>query len=297
MEKISVIVPVFNAADYLEKCLDSILNQTYQNLEIILINDGSTDRSALICETYRHKDKRIRLIHKKLGGGGVGAARNSALPLVTGDYVLFVDNDDWLELNHIEFLHQSLKETGADIAVANFTEFFEDRSTFAFHLKAEDYFQQVYEPKEWFDFQYEGTFAFSQCFTVPWSKLYKAELFQGIVYPEDEKVEDDYTTWKLYLMADKIVYSNQAIYYHRKRSTSVTKTVNNVHVFPLKSIEERVTLLAMLGFDISRELQAYRWRLDLHKDSLLASGLMQDYQKVSQKLKILEKWHNRPSKS
>lgn len=290
MEKVTVIVPVFNADQYLEKCLDSIVNQTYQNLEILLINDGSTDGSAKICEFYRQKDSRIRLIHKKLGGGGVGAARNTALPLVTGDYILFVDNDDWLELDHIELLYQSLIETGSDIAVANFTEFFEERSTFGFHLTSDDYFQTVYHPKEWFEKQYEGSFSFSQCFTVPWCKLYRATIFEGIVYPEDEKVEDDYTTWKLYLMANRIVYSNQAIYYHRKRSTSVTKTVNNIHVFPLKSIEERVTMLALLGFDISQELRAYRWRLELHKNSLLEVGDMQGYHKVLQKLTILEKW-------
>lgn len=226
-----------------------------------------------------------------MGGGGVGASRNTALSLVTGDYILFVDNDDWLELNHIELLYQALVRTQSDIAVANFTAYFEEKNTFAFHLKQEDYFQKVYSPKEWFQEQYNGQFSFSQCFTVPWSKLYKRALFQDIVYPEDEKVEDDYTTWKLYLMADKIVYSNQAIYYHRKRSTSVTKTVDLRHVFPLKSIEERVTILALIGFDISRELQAYRWRLDLHKTSYCEAGDMQNYQKCLQTISILEKWY------
>ena len=106
MEKISVIVPIYNAGEYLRPCLDSIVNQSYSNLEIILINDGSTDTSAAVCEEYLHRDSRIRIVQKKLGGSGVGAARNSALPLVTGDFILFVDNDDWLELNHIEILYQ-----------------------------------------------------------------------------------------------------------------------------------------------------------------------------------------------
>ncbi|MGC4440186.1 glycosyltransferase family 2 protein, partial [Streptococcus suis] len=97
MEKVSVIVPVFNAEAYLRECLDSIINQTYTNLEIILVNDGSTDRSAAICEEYATRDNRVRVYHKKLGGNGVGATRNTALSLVTGDYILFVDNDDWLE--------------------------------------------------------------------------------------------------------------------------------------------------------------------------------------------------------
>lgn len=290
MEKVTVIVPVFNAGPYLKTCLDSIVRQTYQQLEILLINDGSTDESASLCESYRKMDDRVRVIHKKLGGSGVGAARNTALPFITGDYVLFVDNDDWLELHHIEFLYQSLKETDSDIAIANFTEFDEDRQAFRFHVTADDYFQKIYHPKDWFALQYEGKFAFSQCFTVPWCKLYKASLFENIVYPEDEKVEDDLTTWKVYLMADQIVYSNIGLYYHRKRATSVTKTVDAAAVYPLKSIEERVTMLSLLGLDITTELRAYRWRLQLHRDSFLKAGKMQEYQKVLQKLTILEKW-------
>lgn len=290
MEKVTVIVPVFNAGPYLKQCLDSIVNQTHENLEIILIQDGSSDESALICETYKNQDNRIRLIHKKWGGSGVGSARNTALPLITGKYVLFVDNDDWLELNHIECLYELLKETDSDIAVGNFTEFIEEKQTFRFHLKADDYFEKCYTPEEWFTMQYDGRLAFSQCFTVPWCKLYKAKLFEHIVYPESEKVEDDLTTWKIYLMADKIAYINQSLYYHRKRETSVTRSVNMIHVFPLKSIEERVTILSYIGFDITNELRAYRWRLELHKKVYLESGQIQEYQKCLQKLLILEKW-------
>lgn len=291
MEKVSVIVPVYNAGPYLTQCIDSILNQTYHNIELILVNDGSTDGSATICESYRRVDQRVRLINKKLGGGGVGAARNSALPLITGEFVLFVDNDDWLEPNHIEVLYNSLKETDSDIAIVNFTQFMEERSSYAFHVTEKDYFQEVFTPQEWFSREYNGRFAFSQCFTVPWCKLYKASIFENISYPEDEKVEDDYTTWKLYLMADRIVFTNVALYYHRKRETSVTKTVDSTYVFPLKSIEERVTILSLIGFDISEELRAYRWRLNLHRESYLASGHMQEYQTCLQKIAILEKWN------
>ena len=230
MEKISVIVPIYNAGEYLRPCLDSIVNQSYSNLEIILINDGSTDTSAAVCEEYLHRDSRIRL-----------------------------------ELNHIEILYQDLKETGSDIAVTNFTEFFEEKQSFAFHVDLSDPYLEVYTPQEWFRKQYDGRLSFSQCFTVPWGKLYKAELFQDIVYPEEEKVEDDLTTWKVYLMADRISYRNLGLYYHRKRSTSITRVVEMEHVFPIKSIEERVTILSLIGFEISNELRAYKWRLQKHK--------------------------------
>ena len=290
MEKISVIVPIYNAGEYLRPCLDSIVNQSYSNLEIILINDGSTDTSAAVCEEYLHRDSRIRIVQKKLGGSGVGAARNSALPLVTGDFILFVDNDDWLELNHIEILYQDLKETGSDIAVTNFTEFIEEKQSFAFHVDLSDPYLEVYTPQEWFRKQYDGRLSFSQCFTVPWGKLYKAELFQDIVYPEEEKVEDDLTTWKVYLMADRISYRNLGLYYHRKRSTSITRVVEMEHVFPIKSIEERVTILSLIGFEISNELRAYKWRLQKHKESYLSRGDVYNYKKCLQKIKIIEKW-------
>lgn len=290
MEKVTVIVPVFNAGPFLVPCLNSIVNQTYRNLEILLVNDGSTDGSALICEQYRAKDNRVRVIHKKIGGSGVGAARNTALPFITGNYVLFVDNDDWLEETHVEFLYRALKEQDADISIANFTEYSEERGTFRFHLRSEDYFRKSYSPKEWFENQYDARQGFSQVFTVPWSKLYKAELFEDIVYPENEKVEDDYTTWKLYLLADRIVYSHAGIYFHRKRSGSVTKTVDTIHVFPLRSIQERVTILSMIGFDVAKELRAYRWRLQLHREALLEIGDMQGFKKCVNLLKILEKW-------
>ena len=108
MEKISVIVPVYMSELYLEKCLDSIVQQTYQNLEIILINDGSTDGSAAICQRYQNQDARVKVYHKR--NGGVSSSRNRALEVVTGDYIVFVDNDDWLELDHIQNLYDLLKK-------------------------------------------------------------------------------------------------------------------------------------------------------------------------------------------
>lgn len=109
MEKISVIVPVYMSELYLEKCLDSIVQQTYQNLEIILINDGSTDGSVAICQRYQNQDERVKVYHKR--NGGVSSSRNRALEVVTGDYIVFVDNDDWLELDHIQNLYDLLKKT------------------------------------------------------------------------------------------------------------------------------------------------------------------------------------------
>ena len=281
MEKISVIVPVYMSEDYLEKCLDSILQQTYQNLEVILINDGSTDGSAAICQRYKNQDARVKVYHKP--NGGVASSRNRALEAVTGDYIVFVDNDDWLELDHIQSLYDLLKKTDADIAIGNFTQFIEDQGSFLIHVGADNYFEQVFSPFDWFHHQYDGKYNLSKCFTVPWAKLYKAELFKDIVYPTDQKVEDDYTTYKVYLQADKIAYMNKAIYIHRKRSTSVTRTVNLADVYPLKSIEERLTILNLIGAPqelLDKEIQAYKWRLSVHEEESLKRGDMEAYQQI-----------------
>lgn len=291
-EKVSVIIPVYNDEKYLKQCVESVLTQTYTNLEIILVDDGSTDHTPEICEEYREKYDQIRVLHKK--NGGVGSSRNAGLALATGEYILFIDNDDWLEKHHIEELYKLAKENNADIAAGNFNIFYEDTSTFSYWLNDDTYFKKVYSIKEWFSLQYRNDFYnMSVVFTVPWDKLYKRSLFKNIVYPEDAPVEDDLTTWKVYLLANKIAYENKAIYTHRKIKSSVTASVSETDVFPLRSIEERIAILRLIGFDTSREEAAYRYRLTLWKKHALDKGEYLKYRNTLQKLAILKKWKNK----
>lgn len=291
-EKVSVIIPVYNDEKYLKQCVESVLTQTYTNLEIILVDDGSTDHTPEICEEYREKYDQIRVLHKK--NGGVGSSRNAGLALATGEYILFIDNDDWLEKYHIEELYKLAKENNADIAAGNFNIFYEDTSTFSYWLNDDTYFKKVYSIKEWFSLQYRTDFYnMSVVFTVPWDKLYKRSLFKNIVYPEDAPVEDDLTTWKVYLLANKIAYENKAIYTHRKIKSSVTASVSETDVFPLRSIEERIAILRLIGFDTSREEAAYRYRLTLWKKHALDKGEYLKYRNTLQKLAILKKWKNK----
>lgn len=287
MEKVSVIVPVYNAGDYLERCIDSVLSQTYSHLELILVNDGSTDHSGAICDRYVAQDSRVRVFHKE--NAGVGATRNFALEQVTGDYLLFVDNDDWLDENHIQELYQQMLKTGADISGANFVEYVDETSQFLFYVGASDYFEKVYTPFDWFENQYEGTFNLSQCFTVPWGKLYKASLFDTIVYPSNRSVEDDFTTYKVYLKANKIAFMNKALYTHRKLTTSVTKSVDLTEVYPLESIEERVMILTLANAPknlIDLEKKAYEWRLAIHKEAHFNAGRKEAYKQALTKFGI-----------
>lgn len=162
----------------------------------------------------------------------------------------------------------------------NFTRFIDDDGIFYFHVYEGEYFEDSYTPSEWFKVQYNSKFCLSQCFTVPWGKLYKAHLYDGIVYPENRPVEDDFTTWKVYLRAKRISFRNEALYIHRKTNSSVTGAVNPVYTFPLESVSERITALSLLGFDISDELNAYRFRMGLHKDWLLQTGNIKAYKDI-----------------
>ena len=134
-EKITVIVPVYNVENYLNKCLDSLINQTYKNLEIIVINDGSTDNSGTICQEYAQKDNRIVYIEKE--NGGLSDARNAGLDRMTGSYVTFVDSDDWIEQDYVEVLYNKLTEHQADVSVGNYYSYNEDEGMYYFHINGD----------------------------------------------------------------------------------------------------------------------------------------------------------------
>lgn len=284
---ITVAVPVYNSEKHLGQCLESIIHQTYPNLDILLVNDGSTDLSAQICEDYKKKDSRVRVFHKQ--NGGVGASRNTLLDLLKGEYVTFVDNDDWLEENHITNLYEQLQIHDADISITNFYSYIEDKRLFSFHGDFKNYYEQEYTVAGWLEKQYDSKDGISQCFTVPWGKLYKRELLKDLSFPEDKAVEDDYTTYMIYLRAQKIIYFHHQTYIHRKTSESITGSVPLTDVFPLQSIEERLTLLTIMGYDVSREVSAYKWRLELHREELLKNGKIAEYKRVCKKLELIER--------
>ncbi|MCD7127282.1 glycosyltransferase [Limosilactobacillus agrestis] len=292
MEKVSVIIPIYNKEKYLTKCIDSVLEQTYSNLEIILVDDGSTDRTAELCERYYEKYDNIRVLHKKKGG--IGSSRNAGLAMATGDYILFVDSDDWLDKKHIELLYNHLKKNNADIAIGSFNQFNDESKIFEIMIRDEDYFEKVYSPQEWFAYEYVSIpYQFDITFTVPWGKLYKRSLFRDMVYPEDPNVvEDDLTTWKIYLLADKIVYINKPIYVYRTfNKNSITAQASRLSTIPLEGIEERISLLNQIGFDVSRQKKAYSWRLHVYLENALKDGNYSKYRDAKQKLAILKKYN------
>lgn len=293
-QKVSVIIPVYNDEKYLVECVDSVLNQTYRNLEVILVNDGSTDQSAQICEQLHQKDKRIRVLHKQ--NGGVGDSRNAGLAMADGELLAFVDNDDLMEPNNLEKLIDLMKRHDADVAIGNFYEYLEDKHLFLNFVNKDSYFEKVYTPAELFMKAYKHEYNFSQCFTVPWGKVYKRELFETIAYPTDESADDDFTTWQVYLLADRIAFMNAPLIMYRQHSATITGNSNQAKLYSIAAVEQRIAIMSLLGMDISEELKAYRWRLQVHQRELLKSGSQNlvKYKNVLQRLKIIEKYANQP---
>lgn len=287
MEKVSIIIPVYNAEKYLRECVESVCNQTYQNLEILLINDASKDSSALLIEQLKLEDSRIKAIHKSQNEG-VGAARNTGLDIAQGEYILFIDQDDWMDSNHIADLVELLERTQADIAIANFTRYYMDEERYEIHIADQDYYELELTPKEWFRYQYGQPHNLSSCFTVPWGKLYKKFLFENFLYYTGAFGEDDRGTWKLYLLSEKIAYMHRASLVYRVNESSMTQTTEKAEIFSVEPVLERIAVLAMLGFDISQEVAAFKWRAQVNRDAKLLAGDIEAYRDLELKLKLLE---------
>ena len=271
-EKITVIVPVYNVENYLNKCLDSLINQTYKNLEIIVINDGSTDNSGIICQEYAQKDNRIVYIEKE--NGGQSEARNMGLDRMTGSYVTFVDSDDWIELDYVEILYKKITEYQADIAVGNYYSFNETEGMYYFHIFGDSYHEKVYDNVSIFENLYESQEMKSFALISVWGKLYKADLVKHLRFDIGKLGEDGYLNQKIYLLAEKTIYLNKGLYAYRQREGSSSRiwTEKWMHAL-VDAMSERITLLANMGYPLEKHLAVYRQMLEVSLANGQASGL------------------------
>lgn len=217
MIKISVIVPVYNVEKYLYRCIESILNQTYKNLEIILIDDGSPDKCGEICDSYAQKDDRIKVIHKK--NGGLSSARNAGLEMATGDYFSFVDSDDWIEKDIYEHCIDLIENKNCQIV--DFECLFTNVT-----LKKENpnknFNYEVIEGKEILrDYLLRGQNQKAP-FTV-WRKLYKRDLFNVIRFPEGKINEDIATNYRVLMSCKRLIHTDKVGYYYFQDNQSYTR--------------------------------------------------------------------------
>jgi glycosyltransferase involved in cell wall biosynthesis len=289
-DQISVIVSVYNTEQYLAQCIQSILKQTYQNLELILVDDGSTDRSLTICTHYQELDSRVRVFHQS--NQGVSKARNYGMDVAAGNFITFVDSDDYVMPNYLEELFEALKSTGSQIAISDF-QYYKGNGHLLVHMPEHKVSQHIFTPREWFDFAYTNRDDFFQLiYTVLWGKLFQREVLKQIFCPEDTQIDDEFTTWKTYLQTSKIVYLDDEDYIYRLNQEGLSHCKNQEDIRPLRSLEEEITFLHILCYDPRILEKIYIKRLKRCRKAYLNAGMYHEYQDVDFKLRMIAK--NKP---
>lgn len=216
---VSIIVPIYNVEKFLKECLESIVNQTYRDLEIILVDDGSPDNCGKICDEYAEKDTRIKVIHKE--NGGVSSARNVGLSAVTGEYISFIDPDDVVSNDFIKKLLYLSQSNNCDIAECNFVSFENEIILDDSNLNVE-----LVSP---LDIQKELFSDDSVKAVVLWNKIYKKYLFDNIQFPFGKINEDEYAMYRvIYNCKTKIAVTNESLYYYRTNHNSIMRRKYNV---------------------------------------------------------------------
>jgi len=233
MKTISVIVPVYNVEKYIHRCIDSIINQTYKNLEIILVDDGSTDNCPKICDEYAQKDNRIKVIHKK--NGGLSEARNVGIEIATGEYIGFIDSDDYINKKMYELLISGLETNDADICICNYKEVNND---YIINDEKQDSYNFLkFNNIEALEALYKEN---GVKFVIACNKLYNKNLFADVRYSIGKIHEDEYIIHKLFFNSKRVVYLDKELYYYYQRQDSITKKqISPKRLDALDALKER----------------------------------------------------------
>lgn len=268
---ISIIVPVYNVEKYFDKCMESLLGQTYEDFEIIVINDGSTDGSADLCDQWAKKDNRIRVFHQE--NKGLSAVRNRGLELAQGEYITWVDSDDYVDTFYLEKLLKAYESTGADMVMCSF---YTDTDGLVEH-RGKDLF-----PAEEIDRQMFLERLYVQgMYSVVWNKLLPREAYQEIRFPAGRVFEDSSVMLQLTKKCNRILILEEPLYYYRRHKASITlqtrdeaksiKYLNDNYLWLKEDIEqyreENNTVLAALA---SRRLcnTIIEYSGEIHKENL-----------------------------
>lgn len=224
--KISIIVPCYNVAKFLPTCIESVQQQTYVNWELILVDDGSPDRCGEICDECAKKDDRIRVIHKP--NGGVASARNAGVAQAKGDYICFLDGDDYLHTTFLQKMTAIANKHNADLVQCGC-------------VKGADFIFPEIPQGSLSNYNNHTVFTSEVANIVLWGKLYKRDVVKSITMPEGVYFEDDYTTWKYFYQAPKIVVTSEHLYYYYQNPESVmAQHRNKLNLDFTKAYEERI---------------------------------------------------------
>lgn len=295
MPKISLVVPVYKVEEYLSRCVDSILAQTFADFELILVDDGSPDRCGELCDAYAEKDGRVRVIHKE--NGGLSSARNKGIDLVMNEgktqWIGFVDSDDWVHPRYLEALYNAVAETDADIAVCDFV-----RTDKALPFVGELAAVELCTAEDFY-LEHQTNRA------TAWAKLYKCSLFKGIRYPDGKLHEDEYTTYKLLFATERVAVIPTPLYFYFINPNGIIGDGRSIsRIQCLDAFQERLVFLKLHGFDraykhtvlIYMSNLAYMYGIAV--DAVIPSGkrkLLRDLRRRMRKLIRLSKkcgvWH------
>lgn len=283
MSLISIIIPVYNVEAYIEECLDSVLAQTYKELEVILVDDGSTDKSSEICDQYASLDNRIHVLHQE--NQGLSDARNSGMAFAKGEYVTFIDSDDYIAPDMMELLYNNMKKENAQISICGawlaYETHLEKRQKDDVYLKMD----RREALRKMLDFGYYDLSA--------WGKLYRTELLQGIKFPSRKICEDMYVIPEVIAKAECVVYDSTPKYYYRQRQGSITKSDAFVNSY-LTAMQSCTKFVTNCYPDLEKDIQCMDMFVHLMCYTTLlrnkekTSLLDQTYQKVVEKAKGIE---------
>ena len=251
---LSVIIPVYNVEQYLSQCLDSVLSQSYSDLQVILIDDGSTDSSGTICDEYVAKDARIVVIHQK--NAGAAAAKNAGLRIATGKYLSFVDSDDYLEPDAYAHMVPLLEGQCADVVQCAFNDVYVDNVIF--HPIQGD--QTVFT-----GIQYLEQFTKDWTCGLLWDKLYVRSIFDGIFFEEGHKIDDEYFTYRGIMNTQKVIRDNTCVYDYRKRRSSVMRSSNSGK----QIVKDRIDYLSKRRVNVISRFPELRRTFDRHFSEMM----------------------------
>lgn len=286
---LSIIVPVYKVEDYLNKCIDSILSQTFQDFELILVNDGSPDNCPIICEEYATLDKRVKVIHKK--NGGLVSARKAGLRIATGKYVGYVDSDDWIELDMYEEMCKTSKQYDADIVICDVIFNYPNKETkIKQKIKPGLYDKSALKEQIYPRMLYFSGFYNFGLHPAVWNKIYKKEILENNQYKINESIsmgEDAACSFPCLLDAKSIyILDSRYLYHYRQRSSSMTRSyddrlienVNILYTFLKDTNKDKANI-----YDLTNQLYYYYTKLIL--------GMVDNEFSINNKKKISDKWH------
>ena len=267
---ISLIVPIYNVENYLRMCLDSIANQTYSNIEVLLVNDGSPDGSAAICQEFVAKDSRFRYIEKE--NGGLSDARNAGIAEAEGEFLSFIDSDDWIEPTYVEDLYRAALLNDAEVVVSNYQEFHQERNVYLIHL-FDDYYETHYSGEELIQ-QLPLLERRDLSFKTSWGILFARRLFDIISFPKGKIIEDTRTNYRLFAESCRSTYIHKALYNYRVGVDSISSRITEkLLVDVLECLMERMAVYAVKGWNVADERENVLTNLKMRYNQAKEAGL------------------------